>query len=269
MASVSHDGRGYRRLLYIQGGKRLKIHLGKMSAKGADTVKAHVEEILEAKDTARPIDHATVEWLKKADDVIHTKLTDKGLVAPRSAASESALGTFVDRYLSVRTDIKPRTRINLTQVRNDLVTYFGAGKPLADVNEGDADEWRLWLSDTRKLGPNSIRRHCGRARQLFRAAMKKQKITANPFAEMKDTKVLANKAREHFISRDVAAKVLEACPDAQWRLLFALSRFGGLRCPSEHLALKWADIHWPAPHRTIRKSKPAGFALAVRKPSTS
>jgi len=27
-------------------------------------------------------------------------------------------------------------------------------------------------------------------------------------------------------------------------LLFALSRFGGLRCPSEHLALTWNDVDW-------------------------
>ena len=38
--------------------------------------------------------------------------------------------------------------------------------------------------------------------------------------------------------------MLEACPDAEWRLLFALSRFGGLRCPSEHLGLRWGDIDW-------------------------
>ena len=38
--------------------------------------------------------------------------------------------------------------------------------------------------------------------------------------------------------------MLDACPDAQWRLLFALSRFGGLRCPSEHLGLRWQDVDW-------------------------
>ncbi len=37
---------------------------------------------------------------------------------------------------------------------------------------------------------------------------------------------------------------MESCPDAQWRLIFALARFGGLRCPSEVLALTWDDVNW-------------------------
>jgi integrase len=44
------------------------------------------------------------------------------------------------------------------------------------------------------------------------------------------------------VTREVAEKVLNQCPDVQWKLLFALSRYGGLRCPSEHLALKWSDV---------------------------
>jgi integrase len=35
---------------------------------------------------------------------------------------------------------------------------------------------------------------------------------------------------------------MDQCPDAEWRLIVALGRFGGLRCPSEHLALRWGDI---------------------------
>ena len=63
---------------------------------------------------------------------------------------------------------------------------------------------------------------------------------------MKGITVQANKAREFFVTHEMPTKVLEACPDAEWRLLFALSRFAGLRCPSEHLALRWADINWEA-----------------------
>jgi integrase len=42
----------------------------------------------------------------------------------------------------------------------------------------------------------------------------------------------------------MARRVRDACPDNEWRLLFALSRYGGLRCPSENLLLRWGDVDW-------------------------
>src|SRR5262249_2480607 len=111
------------------------------------------------------------------------------------------------------------------------------------------------MATDRKLGDNTIRRHCGRARQLFRAALKRRIIASNPFAEMKGIAVQANRERSHFISRDVAQKVIEACPDSQWRLVFAPGRFGGLRCPSEHLGLRWADVDLAAGRMTVRSPK--------------
>ena len=35
--------------------------------------------------------------------------------------------------------------------------------------------------------------------------------------------------------------VLAACPNPEWRVIVALGGYGGLRCPSETLTLKWAD----------------------------
>ncbi len=51
-------------------------------------------------------------------------------------------------------------------------------------------------------------------------------------------------ANWHFVDRETVAKVLEACPTAELRLVFALARFGGLRCPSEIQLLTWADVLW-------------------------
>ncbi len=65
----------------------------------------------------------------------------------------------------------------------------------------------------------------------------------------------ANPSRLYFISREEAQAVLDACPDAEWRLLFALARFGGLRVPSEPLALRWADVDWKRDRITIRSAK--------------
>jgi integrase len=78
-------------------------------------------------------------------------------------------------------------------------------------------------------------------------------VTDNPFADLVSA-VRGNPSRLYFVTRDEAAKVLDACPDAEWRLLFALARFGGVRTPSESLALKWGDIDWE--HDRIRVPSP-------------
>jgi len=102
---------------------------------------------------------------------------------------------------------------------------------------GQATAPEAWVSDA------TVGRRIGIARQMFRVAFKWKLISDNPFTDV-HAGSQTNKARQFFIPRDVAQKVIDACPDAQWRLLFALSRYGGLRCPSEHLALKWGDITW-------------------------
>ena len=40
------------------------------------------------------------------------------------------------------------------------------------------------------------------------------------------------------------AKLLDACPNQEWRTIIALARIGGLRCPSELQQLRWSDINW-------------------------
>ncbi len=265
MASLSTDAQGNRTVQFIAAdGKRRSIRLGKLSLQIAREIKTKVQSLSGAAFARVGWDKETAEWVGGLESVLHDKLANAGLIPKRTGFRIATLGAFIDEYLAKRTDIKPRTRINLEQVRRNLVNYFGADKPLSDVTEGDADEWRLWMATEekkgdkttkRRLGDNTIRRHCGRARQLFRAAVKRRLIASNPFGDMKGITVQANRTREYFVSRADARKVIDACPDAQWRLLFALSRFGGLRCPSEHLALRWADVDLPAGRMTVHSPK--------------
>lgn len=48
----------------------------------------------------------------------------------------------------------------------------------------------------------------------------------------------------HFVTREHTQAILDACPDHEWRTIVALARYGGLRCPSEVLSLRWQDIDW-------------------------
>jgi len=47
---------------------------------------------------------------------------------------------------------------------------------------------------------------------------------------------------------------------AEWRLIFALCRFGGLRCPSEVLRLKWEDVDWERMRFMVHAAKTEHFA---------
>jgi len=99
-----------------------------------------------------------------------------------------------------------------------------------------------------------VRKHAQIAKQFFNYAIRLKLIESNPFADLKST-VQANPERFYFISTEEASKVLDACPDAEWRLIFALSRFGGLRCPSEHLELTWDCVDWENGRIQIKSPK--------------
>jgi integrase len=262
MASISRESGGRRTVQFVKpDGKRLSIRLGKVNQRTADTIKAKLEELAQAVYYGASLDDDTASWLTEIDHGLVEKLEAAGLVPDRYRRAKRervTLGAFIDGYMTGRTDIKQSTRLNLEQVRGNLLEFFGSGKFLEEVTPGDADDFRRFLLG--RLGENTVRRHCGRAKQFFRAALRKRLLAENPFADMKDCGVKgSNASRIYFISLEEAGKVLEACPDAQWRLLFALSRFGGLRCPSEHLTLRWADIDWERGRMTVRSPKTEHF----------
>jgi integrase len=237
-----------------------------MNKKDAEEVCRRVESLLTAKLAGTSLDRETAAWVGDIEGKIRDRLVKFELIEkPADKLSTATLDAFIRDYLATRSDIKPSTRTNLERARDNLVTFFGADKPLAEITPGDADEFRLWLRRTKPTKPgepkppgladNTARRTCGRAKQFFKAAKKKHLITANPFEEIGDCQVRANKSRERFITADEAKQVLAAIPGVQWQLVFALSRYGGLRCPSEHARLRPSDVDWANNRFTVHSPK--------------
>lgn len=82
------------------------------------------------------IDGETAEWLSKIGNVLHAKIAGVGLVLPRgqeTPVKQTRLGELLEEYIAGRTDVKPRTRINLDAARRRLVEFFGADKLLAEI----------------------------------------------------------------------------------------------------------------------------------------
>lgn len=250
MASISNDPNGRRRILFINPAKdRKSIRLGKVSLRQAEAVKVKIEDLVSAAITGHPASDETSRWLVTLDQDLYDKLAAVDLVRKREAP---IIGAFCQCYIDGRMDIKPGTRINLERIQRYLVEFFGEKRALRSITAGEAEDFQQDLLGKGK-SDNTVRRSIGRARQFFNSAKRRGMIQSNPFDGLAAT-VRPNAERFYFVSRQEAAKVIEACPDTQWRLLFALCRFGGLRCPSEVLSLTWADVNWE--HNRIRVPSP-------------
>ena len=211
----------------------------------AEAVKTRVEHLVAASISNGPVDGDTTRWLTTIDDVLANRLAAVGLIPKRDSAS---LASFIDSYIGSRNSAQALMKQLYVRTRDLLVEHFGASKPLRDITVGDAEAFREWLIGLKdrptrsgEFSENTIRRRCGQARQFFSAALKKRLIDENPFDSRKVT-VGANPEKFRYVTCEESERILEACPDAQWRLIFVLSRYGGLRCPSEHLALTWDDV---------------------------
>ncbi len=67
-------------------------------------------------------------------------------------------------------------------------------------------------------------------------------VASNPFDEIR-CGGQANEKWKQFVSQADTQRLLDACPDAEWRLLVCLSR---LRFPSEIAGLTWPHVSWDA-----------------------
>jgi integrase len=255
----------YRVLFVGPTGKRQTIRLGKVPKKIAESVKLKIESLLAAKIAGLPTDAQTAGWLSTLGDSIHEKLARAGLVEPRETAVvvEWTLGSFLEHYFGTLGDQKRMTKLNYGRARRLLEEFFGKERRLSTIHEGDADDYKAWLlaptKDRKAFASASASVDLRRARQFFKAAVRRRVIDRNPFEEVKCGSQ-ANPSRKHYVDRETIDTVLAACPNHDWRLIFAFARYAGLRIPSELEELKWADVNWERNRITVRVPKLAHHA---------
>jgi integrase len=255
MAHLSIDKNGLAQIQFRHpSGKRHTLRLGKVAKRLGDSVLFRVREIIAAIRTGQSVSAETAAWLGTVTPQLHDRLVRVGLAVPRADVSPAdvALDDFVRDYIEGRAKLKPNTVRNLKQSRRILAEHFGVTRALREIGTGDADNFREAM--IAKYSSVTAAREVKRARQFFKAALRQGLIDDNPFSDVKAGSQ-ANADRSFFVTREVAQAVLQACPDNEWRLIFSLSRFGGLRCPSETLELKWSDIDWERSRIVVRESK--------------
>ena len=264
MASVtkldSAGRQGYRVRFYV-GPRRREVYfagLSKKTERQANIVARYCDELAQAKSNGVGAAPDAIAWAASVEGKLRENLVAWGLADPTSAKLTTdagrLLGAFLSAYITSRSDVKPSTITCYMQTKRLLVEFFGESHPLRSITLADADRWKRWMLAEKKLAIATVSKHGKKAKTMFLDAVRDRLLLSSPFVDMKGGSE-CNPERQFFITKDVARKVSEACPDADWRLIFALTRFGGLRCPSEVLGLRWTDVDWDAGRLRIEPVK--------------
>jgi integrase len=99
---------------------------------------------------------------------------------------------------------------------------------------------------------------------FFTHAKRQGLVAVNPFEFVRHRPGDASERRAYVPFADVY-RAIEHAPNDTWKLLVALSRFAGLRVPSEALSLRWQDVDWERQRLTIPSRRPStlpGEAIA-------
>jgi hypothetical protein len=115
------------------------------------------------------------------------------------------------------------------------------------------------------LSVATISKHGKRFRSCMKEAVSDRLIESNPAVGHKLGSEV-NPKRAAFIDQKMAAAILEACPNIDWKLIFALPRFAGLRCPTEVLGLRWEDLDWERQVMLIHSVKTGFREVPMFKP---
>ena len=234
--------------------KRRTIRLGKLSKQAARSIAGYVDKLNDANILGQTAGPEVSRWVTEQTDALAEKLAKVGLIQSRSPQLSVALGPFLDEYLQKRVDVKAGTREVWGRAAGNLIGHFGADCDLATINEGRTDDFKLQLIGMGLAGATIHKRleHC---RMFFRSAMKRKLVAVNPFDDVtaNSTKMAG---REFYVTREATERIRKVC-NLDWELILSLARYGGLRCPSEVLSLRWQDINWESGRIDVTSPKTA------------
>jgi integrase len=235
--------------------------LGAIAKKDAQAIACKVDDLVSAAISGSGPSPALAEWLAKIGDDLHNKPAEQELCKPRS---NFTLEQWLTRYMA---EHSPRVgeycRRNLELGKGYLLEYFKAGQSLRAISSEDAQAYRVWLAGSKGYAQATVAQHIKKAKQFFLAAVEAGVIDKSPFAKVL-AGTMVNAERSFYVPASDIEKAIAMAPDAQWRLIIALSRYAGLRSPSEVLALRWADVDFTAGTLTVFATKTAKHGKTKR-----
>ncbi|PQO37586.1 site-specific integrase [Bremerella cremea] len=262
----------------VISGKRLRFSFTCRLKRTAERTVLRIDDLIESAVHRTPLDGELLRWLEEIDERLFKQLVRAGLAKERAGHTVQSLTNAI--LESKEASVKPRTIVSMKQTQTSLIDFFGADCDITTITPGDADEFKSFLQSPRKiskrrksgetyekeqpgLAAETVQRRLRNAKSFFNFAVRKKFIKDNPFADMR-TGQRGNRARMFHVDTALAYRVLDALPNARWRLLFSLYRWGGLRF-NEALLLTWDDVVADQRVMMVPDEKGATHGRPVRK----
>jgi len=216
----------------------------------ADTWIAHLRSILERTEKGHPLTADTENWLISLSRRDYQKLERHGLVPPKEDLDAERLFGLCDAWLGSRT-VKPSSIEVYRKTIRNLQIHFSNNPYVARITPRAADGfWDYLLKRGGLRGATALalttatKRMCT-ARDIGTHAVKLGLVTKNPFAKQRHWQFEdTDERRKVEVKRDWIMRILDVCPDLEFRAILCCARFAGMRVPSEVFALRWSDVIW-------------------------
>jgi len=238
---------------YYKDGARKTISLDSgYDERQAKRVKTQLEELLVCLEARAKPDASLAAWLENLDEGLRERLAKADLLVFVEPPTHGEIWRrFYDSPRFQR--MAPNTARNYRGVATRFFEFFDESRRVEETSKADADEWRKSLVDAgyaEATAAGAVK--C--VRSVYNWAVDANLLESHPFTDVYRGS-FQNKRREFFVSRDWYRRLLDACPDQDWRTILALCRIGGLRRPSEVLEARWDDVNWDAERFAVRDRK--------------
>jgi integrase len=177
-------------------------------------------------------------------------------MSPQAVQSDAkTLDDWRVKYLAQNEHLNEQTVTRYKAAMQWAERYFRKDAVLDKITPTQAIDFVAWLRKQRRgnvntgdiLSPSTVWGIVSFLRSWFEAARVQGVVTRNPFESVKNP--MPKKAEDHpYVSVEDVEKVIAACPNASWRLVFGLTRYAGLRI-MEAMTLELGHVDWEA--RTI------------------
>ncbi len=257
MATLTHESKqrtGWRLRAYaaIDSGRRYSIWLGDIPGKEAETIRRHVEAIIESHKLGTPMPGETQRWLARIPDALRTKLIPV-LGTARNVAQA------VEAYLQwASTQHKPSTVATIGGTLRSLAKHFGPTQ-MRSLAAEDLDRWLA----TRNVAANTVAKQ---AKQIKTWVLwcRRQHWVDDLVVKTSST---IKPGKKQFVTTAAFDQLMAAITDREDRCALALVRWAGVRVPSE-LGILTADVDWDRRTLTIvdhKRSRRSGRAPPTRR----